>query len=376
MLKHNLVRGGLVCTLLGGLIGLPFLPTNPPKLNASQAPTNAVRIPLVDLDPGCKAAPSGLQAELSGLALSFDGKAGIAVRRVGCSWLAGERLATFFPQQSVSKLWVTLTMLDRIDRKSAGLDEKLAIGPSDLTLFHQPLRAAVLEQGQVRVPIRQLITDAITHSDNTANDRMLTRVGGPDAIREMLKEKGLGGIRFGPGERLLQSGIAGMDWRPEYSLGRNFYDARVRVPMPVRQAALDRYVADPVDGATPSGITQALSMLAGGQLLSPAASQYALDTLAQTKSGPMRLRAGAPAGWKVYHKTGTGQELGPLSTGYNDVGILEAPDHTRYAVAVMIGETRSPIPVRMAMMQAVSAAVARHHDGIVGGGAVGTTLAR
>lgn len=359
-MKHRLLRAALL-PAIAGLIGLPFLPWASFKLDAAHVPGQTVRIPLTDLDPGCRTPTTVLQGELSALAHSIDGSTGIAVRRVGCSWVAGDKLDSFFPQQSVSKLWVTLTMLDTIDRKKATLEEELSIGPADLTLFHQPLRAAVMEQGMVRVPVTRLIFDAVTQSDNTANDTLLRRAGGPDAVRSMFRQKGLAGIRFGPGERLLQSGIAGMEWRPEYSLGSNFDQARARLPMAERQAALTRYLADPVDGATPSGITQALSLLASEQLLSPAATRYAMDTLAMTHSGPKRLKAGAPEGWKVYHKTGTGQILGPLSTGYNDVGILEAPDGARYAVAVMIGQTRSAIPERMAMMQGVSAAVARHH---------------
>jgi len=358
---QNLVRWFFVFILVGCLVGLPFLPSNPPKVVAANVPLDSVRIPLIDLDPACKQSSDALQSELSGIAGMIDGATGIAVRRVGCSWVAGKNLDRFFPQQSVSKLWVTLTALDTIDRQAATLNEVLPITKADLTLFHQPLRARVLENGTVRLPIRELITDAITHSDNTANDRLLTRVGGPDAIRKMFREKGLGGIRFGPGERLLQSGIAGLTWKPEFSLGSNFHDARNKLPIAARQTALSAYLADPMDGATPSGITQALALLAGGQLLSPETSDFAMATLAQTKSGPKRLKAGAPADWKVYHKTGTGQILGPVSTGYNDVGILEAPDGARYAVAVMIAKTRSAIPARMEMMQAVSAAVAKHH---------------
>lgn len=350
--------------MIGCLVGLPFLPSGTPKVVAADAgPRDGIRIPLVDLDPGCRITPAALQTDLSGLSRSIDGTVGIAVRRVGCSWIAGEQLDRFFPQQSVSKLWVTLAALDAVDRGSARLDEELEIARGDLTLFHQPLRGAVLQHGAVRMPVRQLISEAITKSDNTANDRLLTRVGGPDEIRRMLRDKGLAGIRFGPGERLLQSGIAGIEWRPELSLGSNFYDARARLPMAARQASLSAYLDDPIDGATPSAITQALAMLASEQLLSPAASAFAMDTLSQTKSGPRRLKGGAPLGWKVYHKTGTGQVLGPVSTGYNDVGLLEAPDGSRYAVAVMIADTRSPIAARMDMMQQVSASVARHHAG-------------
>src|SRR5690606_2932248 len=131
----------------------------------------------------CKGAPAGLQSELSQIAQGFDGNTGIAVRRVGCSWVAGERLNQFFPQQSVSKLWVTLALLDAVDQQKAHLNEELEIGRGDLTVFHQPLRSIVLERGLVRLPVHQLISDAITHSDNTANDRLLTRVGGPAEIR-------------------------------------------------------------------------------------------------------------------------------------------------------------------------------------------------
>ena len=51
-----------------------------------------------------------------------------------------------------------------------------------------------------------------------------------------------------------------------------------------------------------------------------------------------------------------------LATGYNDVAVFVAPDGTSYGVAVMIGETRQPIPARMEMMQAVSRAVVAAHD--------------
>lgn len=50
-----------------------------------------------------------------------------------------------------------------------------------------------------------------------------------------------------------------------------------------------------------------------------------------------------------------------MTAGYNDIGIATAPDGTRYAIVVMLGSTTSPIPARMALMQAVSGAVAEFH---------------
>jgi beta-lactamase class A len=43
--------------------------------------------------------------------------------------------------------------------------------------------------------------------------------------------------------------------------------------------------------------------------------------------------------------------------GINDVGLITAPDGRTYAVAVMIRETRKPVPQRLALMQKVSRTV-------------------
>ena len=106
----------------------------------------------------------------------------------------------------------------------------------------------------------------------------------------------------------------------------------------------------------------ALSRLAKGELLSANSTQVLQSILKRTRSGPNRLKAGVPANWEFLHKTGTGQVLGAVSTGYNDVGIMTAPDGSRYAVAVMLGDTTAPIPERMQLMQSVTRAVARYHQ--------------
>lgn len=310
----------------------------------------------------CAPRPEALQQELNRIAASFQGKVGIGVTQAGCDWVVGARQDEFFPQQSVSKLWVALSVLDAVDQGKVRLDQPLTLRPEDLVVFNQPMRWRLLEEGSLTLPVHSLLENSLSLSDNLANDKLLWTVGGPDHVRNILKERGLGGIRFGPGERLLQSGIAGVQWTPELALGNNFEDARQRLPLEQRQALLARYVADPMDGATPAGISKALGQLAMGDLLSPANTQVMLDIMAHSRSGPRRLKGGVPAGWKVYHKTGTGQELRGVATGYNDVAVFVAPDGTSYGVAVMIGETRQPIPVRMEMMQAVSRAVAAAHE--------------
>lgn len=313
------------------------------------------------LDPGFRRAPAGLTDRIYVLWRAFPGKTGIAVQRIDGEWAVAQRGGDLFPQQSVSKLWVALAVLDAVDQGRISMDQRVRIGPEDLTLFHQPLAARVRAEGSVTMSVRDLIETAITHSDNTANDSLLRTVGGPEAVRRFISKKDLGSIRFGPGERLLQAGTAGLAWQQSYSVGRNFQTARAALSPATRRAAMDNYLANPVDGASPAAIAGALTRLARGSLLSPESTDYLLGVMSRTKSGPKRLKAGLPPGWQFLHKTGTGQDLNGMTAGYNDIGIATAPDGTRYAIVVMMGSTTSSIPARMALMQAVSSAVAEFH---------------
>jgi beta-lactamase class A len=180
-------------------------------------------------------------------------------------------------------------------------------------------------------------------------------------VRRFFERNNLQGVRFGPGERELQAGIAGLSWRQEMSRGRNFYSARAALATGAREAAMQRYLADPVDGATVNGVVEALGRLVRGELLSPESTRLMISTMRASHTGPQRLRAGVPDGWLFGHKTGTGQNLNGMVAGYNDVGILTTPDGHNYAVAVMIGNTRVGIPERQQLMHRVMGQVVSHH---------------
>ncbi len=302
----------------------------------------------------------GLFPALRSIAASFDGRLGIAVTRIDSDWTFSSQGDAYFPQQSVSKLWVALTVFDAVDSGRLTLVEKVRITRNDLTLFHQPIAQLVGEAGY-DTNVSELLLRSMTQSDNTANDSLLRTVGGPAAVRAMLERKGLGGIRFSNGERAMQSATAGLTWQQSYSVGRAFYAARAKVPDAVRREALDRYLATLPDGAQPQAIVSALAKLKRGALLSANSTRVLLSLMNEARTGRQRLKGGVPEGWRFGHKTGTGQDFAGTSTGYNDVGIMTAPDGTSYAVAVMIANTRQPVPVRQQMMQSVSSAIATLH---------------
>lgn len=331
----------------------PYRPT-------ADAPAAAPRIP-----PAVASARRILDARLKSLGRSFNGKAGIAVRDLQTGWSSGYNGHEYFPQQSVSKFWVALAALDKVDRGALDLSKTVVVRRDDLTLFHQPIAQLVRSNGYTTT-LRDLMHRALTQSDNTANDFILRRAGGPEAVHAFLKRHKIDGVRFGPGERLLQSRTAGLTWRQEYSIANGFERARGNLPTAVRRAAFERYLASPIDGATPAGLVDGLAKLHQGELLSPASTQHVLSTMANTRTGAKRLKGGLKPGWKCAHKTGTGQDFNGTVAGYNDVGILTAPDGRAYAIAVMIGRTKVGIPARQKLMNDAVRAVIDYQENMGG----------
>ena len=344
-------------TLLG--MALVALAPNGPALAQQADPLG----PLPQAAPAVaqqRAAPAALKARVNQLGRAFDGKAGIAVVSLDDGWELGWNANSLFPQQSCSKLWVAIAALDAVDRGRLSLSDKVTLGREDLTLFHQPLREKILGGGRTTTTLDALLFQAITESDNTANDKLMRAIGGPGVVRDTISRKGLGAIRFYDGERALQSKIAGLIWSQSYSIGDAFYKARSALPMSVRKASFERYLSDPYDGAAPHAVATALARLNRGELLSPSSTAKLLATMGKTRTGKARVRAALAAGWSWNHKTGTGQVLNGRIGGINDIGLLTAPDGKVYAMALMSVPNRSDGAAQQLMQDVARAVIAAH----------------
>ena len=355
ILVGRLIAGAALLAL-AGCVGEP--PSRTTRAMApAPAPSYVVAIPVPKPKPlPLNRAPRGLDASIQQLVREFPGTAGVAVRAVDEGWTIQAGGRRLLPQQSVSKLWVAMTVLDQRDNGRLKLDDPVSVTPADLTLFHQPI-AYLVKGGTWNTTVGNLLFRALTQSDNSANDRLLTLVGGPSAVRAFVERKQLGDIRFGPGERHLQAKTAGLTWDQSMSVGNTFAIMRSRLDPAVRERAMQAYIDNPPDGAAPLAIADALARLARGELLSETSTRLMISTLESSKTGRARLKAGIAPGWSLAHKTGTGQELGRRNAGFNDVGLLTAPDGRRYAVAVMIGDTTRPMRERQQLIQAVASTV-------------------
>ena len=83
--------------------------------------------------------------------------------------------------------------MDAVDKGRVSLNDRVTLGRDDLTLFHQPISAKILGNGGHTTTLGALLFTAITESDNTANDKLMRSIGGPQAVRDMIdcQESGL-----------------------------------------------------------------------------------------------------------------------------------------------------------------------------------------
>lgn len=301
-------------------------------------------------------AEAGMAARIRALGSSFDGHVGIAVMDLGEGWTVSFNGDDRFPQESVAKLWTAIATLEAVDAGRVRIDEQLLVTRADLSVFHEPIEARIGRSGY-RTSIAELIRDAIVESDNAANDLLVRHLGGTAAVQQAIRSKGIGGVAAGVQQRELQAHMAGLQWRPELDGGERLEAARSRLDPSVREAAMRRYLADPEDGASPLGGVRALKALGEGKLLSADSTARLLALMHSTVHGEERLNGGLERGWTLAHKTGTGQHLGPLHVGTNDIGILTAPDGHAYAVAVFEGSSSAPLIVREGLMRRVAEAI-------------------
>lgn len=321
----------------------------------------AVEIPL---DPqeqkrleDMEAAETALRSDMESALAPVGGRRGAAVTEVGRDMTVLAGSGDPMAQQSVSKLWVNLTIAEMVAQGRMTYRDPVIVTDADRAVFHQPL-ARRTARGSVTTTVGELMTMAITKSDNMANQVLLDLAGGPASVHSWLIRHDIG-IAFGPGDRVMQPAISGLRWSPEYGDRRAFERARNAVDPSVRDRNFSLYAATPVDGAGAVQMVRALEGMYEGRY---PGSTDVVALMAKTSTGRSRLKAGTPPSWTLMHKTGTGQTWRGHRAGFNDVGLMRSPEGRTYAVAVMIGDSQSGDRIMQEAIAGVARAVVSYHE--------------
>lgn len=216
---------------------------------------------------------------LNDLEERHGGRLGVAALDVGSqrrvSWRGQERFAFC----STFKAFLAVATLQRVQREEERLDRAVAVTRADM-IPHAPVTEKAIGR---TLTIRELMQAAVEVSDNPAANILIREMGGIAVWRS---------------------------WWPTFGdtttvISRLEPDLNTALPN------------DPRDTCLPDQTIANIRELAFSDRLTPEHDQLITGWLTASPTGPNRIKAGAPQGWTVAHKTGTGS-----NGATNDIGML------------------------------------------------------
>jgi beta-lactamase class A len=286
------------------------------------------------------AAPAGV-IELESLRDRKPHGVGIYVKQLSTAREAMVRPDVSFETQSVIKVAIMIRAYQLADAGKLDLSKRVSVGRSAMSFGSGVLRH---HQEGLRPTLRDLVTEMIITSDNTATDLVLAEIGGVSALNAWLASTGFTEARMGmtayeswrlpyeladPRHRsltvsqvfALRSGDAawaGMtdDWLR--GIQRQVNELQSRSLKDVRTLAAQRGVTLYFGRMTPREAGRLLEGIERSTWASPASSAEMKRTLLSQKLGVQRLPHYVDV--EVGHKTGDSY---PWDA--NDVGIMYAP---------------------------------------------------
>ncbi len=259
-----------------------------------------------------------LAAAIAAAETKSQGRLGVAVRDTGTGATFAYRGDERFPMCSTFKFLLAAMVLAEVDAGRERLDRTLPITKADL-VDYSPMTGPLVG---TEASVAALCEAAVTLSDNTAANVLLTAVGGPAGLTAFVRRSGDPVTRLDRNEPTLNEGTPG----------------------------------DPRDTTTPLAMLGDLDRLVLGRTLTPASRDQLTLWLVACRTGDTRLRAGLPKGWRAGDKTGTGPR-----GSINDIAVIWPPGRAPLLVTSYL--TLSPLDaaagnaIHAMVGQAVAAAV-------------------
>jgi beta-lactamase class A len=144
--------------------------------------------------------------------------------------------------------------------------------------------------------IGELLQRALTMSDNTCQRpaAALCRRARRQ-VRDFIRRKQLGDIRFGPGEKAAAERHRRPGVEARICVGNAFTRARAQAaPQSDARRGVRTLCRRSADGAAPMAIAGALAKLKRGELLSRQSTDYLIGTMQSSKTGKQRMRGAVP----------------------------------------------------------------------------------
>ena len=204
-----------------------------------------------------------------------------------------------FPMQSVFKFPIVLNVLTEVDKGKMSLNDSIFVSSKDLLPdTWSPIRDKY-PQGNIKMPLSEIIRYTISQSDNNGCDILLHLLGGTSTVNRYIRSLGL-------------------------------------TEMTVKKTEAEQHLtpsAQFYNWTTPNCAIQLLRLFNEEKILSPDSRNFLWKTMVETSTGSVKSEI--PGEVIVAHKTGSA--FFPGSNVVNDIGVMQMPDdHTiLYAIFIM-----------------------------------------
>ncbi|MDQ7802942.1 class A beta-lactamase [Amycolatopsis sp. A133] len=230
------------------------------------------------------------QPDFAPLERDFDARLGVYAVDTGSGREFAHRADERFGYASAHKAFSAAAVLQRTSLD--GLAKVLTYTRADL----QPNSPVTEQHVTTGISLRDAIDAALRYSDNTAANLLFRELGGPPGLAAALR--GIG-------------------------------DTTTHVDR-IEPGLNDLAPGDVRDTSTPRAMAGSLRTFALGTALPPEKRTIFTDMMRANKTGAALIRAGAPAGWVVGDKTGTGEYA-----TRNDIAVVWPPGRAPIVLVVM-----------------------------------------
>ena len=210
------------------------------------------------------------------------------------------------PMLSVFKFHIALAVLNKVDQGKLKLDQPIFIKKADLLEnTWSPIREKYPD-GNIEMPLSELIKYTVAKSDNNGCDLLLRLIGGTETVQKFINNKGIKNFTIKADEAQMHKGYEFMYWNTTTTndsnlLLMNFFD---------------------------------------GKVLSKNSTGFLMKTMIETTTGTTKIVAQLPKGTPIAHKTGSsGKDEKGLTIAENDIGIITLPNGKHYAISVFVSDS-------------------------------------
>lgn len=271
-----------------------------------------------------------LRTELENSIKGKKATVAVAVQKLDGSYNMEINGKTRQPMQSVFKFHIALAVLDAVDKGTLSLEQQIFIAKEDLLEnTWSPIRTKY-PQGNISLPLKEIIRYTVAESDNIGCDLLLRLIGGTEVVQQFMDAKGITDFSIRANEEEMHR-----DWNVQYS---NYTTAR--------------------------SMNLALRNFALGKMVSAKSTDFLMNVMLGTKTGLNKIKEQLPAGTPVAHKTGSsGKNSAGLTGAENDAGIITLPNGDQYALSIFISDSMESDAVNCRLISDLSTKVWQHFSG-------------